>query len=152
MLTSWYTIISALLGIVLAQVVKPFIYYFFNNEWNWRLVFSSEGFPSSHTSGVAACALAVGLTENFSSNLFAVTLVFSLIIAYDAMNVRYYAGQNIQITKQLINDIKELMQLRLDDPIYSTKMKNVLGHRKSEVIGGAFLGLLVASVLYLIIR
>ncbi|MBQ9987709.1 MAG: divergent PAP2 family protein, partial [Erysipelotrichales bacterium] len=74
MLTSWYTIISALLGIVLAQVVKPFIYYFFNNEWNWRLVFSSGGFPSSHTSGVAACALAVGLTENFSSNLFAVTL------------------------------------------------------------------------------
>lgn len=152
MLTSWYTIISAISSIILAQVLKPFIHYFFSGDWDWRLVFTSGGFPSSHTAGVSACTLAVGLSDNFSSNLFAVTLVISLVIAYDAMNVRYYAGQNIQITRQLIKDITELSQIQLNDPIYFTKMKSVLGHKGFEVIGGVILGLAVAAVLFLFVK
>lgn len=96
--------------------------------------------------------MAVGLSDNFSSNLFAVTLVISLVIAYDAMNVRYYAGQNIQITRQLIKDITELSQIQLNDPIYFTKMKSVLGHKGFEVIGGVILGLAVAAVLFLFVK
>lgn len=152
MITSWYTIISAIASIILAQLLKPLIHYFLSGEWDLQLIFTSGGFPSSHTAGVTACALAVGLRDNFSSNLFAVTLVFSLVIAYDAMNVRYYAGQNIQITRQLIKDITELSQIKLDDPIYFTKMKSVLGHKGFEVIGGVILGLAVAGVLFLFVK
>ena len=152
MLSSCYTIISAISSIVLAQVLKPFIYYLFNEKWDWHLVVTSGGFPSSHTAGVTACALAVGLSENFSSNLFAVTFIFAVVIAYDAMNVRYYAGQNIQITQQLIKDISELSQIKLDDPIYFTKMKDVLGHKGVEVLGGIILGLMVAGVLFLFVK
>lgn len=152
MLSSCYTIISAISSIVLAQVLKPFIHYLFNSKWDWHLIVTSGGFPSSHTAGVTACALAVGLRENFSSNLFAVTFIFALVIAYDAMNVRYYAGQNIQITQQLIKDISELSQIKLDDPIYFTKMKDVLGHKGFEVLGGIILGLLVAGFLFLFVK
>ena len=152
MLTSCYTIVAAISSIVLAQVLKPFIHYLLHNEWDWHLIVTSGGLPSSHTAGVTACALAVGLSENFNSNLFAVTFVFSLVIAYDAMNVRYYAGQNIQITQQLIKDISELSQIQLDDPIYFTKMKDVLGHKGVEVLGGIVLGLIVAGVLFLFVK
>ena len=68
------------------------------------------------------------------------------------MNVRYYAGQNIQITQQLIKDISELSQIKLDDPIYFTKMKDVLGHKGFEVLGGIILGLIVAGVLFLFVK
>lgn len=151
MLSNWYTITSALLAIVLAQVLKPIITLVLTGEWKPNLVFSSGGFPSSHSAGVTACALAVGLKHDFQSDLFAVTLIFAIVIAYDAMNVRYYAGQNIQITRQLIKDISELSQIKLDDPIYFTKMKSVLGHKGTEVCGGIILGLFTAGLLYLFI-
>ncbi|MFQ8582052.1 MAG: divergent PAP2 family protein [Holdemania massiliensis] len=114
------------------------------------MALESGGFPSSHTSTVAALTLAVGITDNFSSTLFAVTLMFSLIVAYDAANVRYYAGQNIRITQQLIKDIQILTQTRLDDPIYLTKVKEVLGHKWIEVFGGILLGLIIAGLMYFI--
>lgn len=151
MFSNWYTLTASLLAIVLAQALKPIISFLLTQEWEPKLVLSSGGFPSSHSAGVSACALAVGLKDNFQSDLFAVTLVFALVIAYDAMNVRYYAGQNIQITRQLIKDISELSQIKLDDPIYFTKMKSVLGHKGTEVFGGIILGLATAPLLYLFV-
>ncbi|WP_331836930.1 hypothetical protein [Erysipelothrix piscisicarius] len=44
---------------------------------------------------------------------------------YDAANVRYYAEQNIKITKQLIQDIEVLTQTTLENPIYRQKIKEV---------------------------
>ena len=67
---------------------------------------------------------------------------------YDAANVRYYAGRNIQITQQLIRDIQTLTTVKLDDPIYLLKVKEVLGHQWFEVFCGVVLGLLVASILF----
>jgi len=92
--------------------------------------------------------LAVGLQERFSSTNFAVAALFALIVMYDAANVRYYAGQNIQITQQLIRDIQILTDAKLDNAIYMTRVKEVLGHKWFEVIGGIGVGLLVASLMY----
>ena len=103
--------------------------------------------PSSHASLISALCLSVGYVDGFSSTLFAVTLAISVIIAYDAANVRYYAGQNIQLTKKLIDDLTELGQLEPTDPIYDKKMKEVLGHTYLEVLGGIITGLLT-SFLY----
>ena len=103
--------------------------------------------PSSHVALVSSLCLSVGFVDGFSSTLFAVTLALSLIITYDAANVRYYAGQNIQLTKKLIDDLTELGQLTPTDPIYYKKMKEVLGHTYLEVLGGAITGI-VTSYLY----
>ena len=150
MLASSYPLVAAFGAIFLAQFLKPILHYFFTKEFEWKLLLASGGFPSSHTAGVSAITLAVGINHNFSSELFAVTLILAIVISYDAMNVRYYAGQNIQITQQLIRDLTELSQIQLSDPIYFTKMKDVLGHKWFEVIGGILLGLSVSGVLYFI--
>lgn len=148
MLHEMYPFWAAIIANVIAQILKPFIRYIRTKEWMPHLVIESGGFPSSHTSSVAALTLAVGIQDNFSSTLFAVTLMFALIIAYDAANVRYYAGQNIRITQQLIKDIQILTQTKLDDPIYLTKVKEVLGHKWIEVIGGIALGLMIGGLMY----
>lgn len=150
MLANSYPLVSAFTAIFLAQVLKPILNYLFTKNFKWHLLLASGGFPSSHTAGVSAVTLAVGLNDNFNSDLFAVILIIAIVISYDAMNVRYYAGQNIQITQQLIRDITELSQIQLNDKIYFTKMKDVLGHKWFEVIGGTLLGVSVAGVLYLI--
>ena len=144
---SFYPLFAALLANVTAQVLKLFIFYFRSNRWDLHQVISCGGFPSSHSSTVSALATAIGLQEGFDSALFAITCIFALIVIYDAVNVRYYAGKNIQLTKQLISDIEEMQKVNFSDPIYHEKIKDVLGHKFVEAIGGIILGLLVAFLM-----
>ena len=107
----------------------------------------SGGFPSSHSSTVTALSLAIGIQEGFDSTIFDVTCIFSLIVMYDACHVRYYSGKNIALTQQLIKDLKTMVGLNLDDPIYQEKLKSILGHKGIEVLGGFFVGLIVPMIL-----
>ena len=148
MIDYMYPFWAALFGGISAQLMKPLVYYLKTHKWKPHLVMEAGGMPSSHTALVSALSLAVGIQENFNSTIFAVTLAISLITAYDAANVRYYAGENIRITHQLIRDIQELMSLEFNDPIYATKVKEVLGHKWIEVIIGGLWGVVVALLLY----
>ena len=139
--------IAALLANVVAQVLKLFIFYFRSSRWDLHQVISCGGFPSSHSSTVVALSLAIGLQEGFDSALFAITCIFALIVISDAVHVRYYAGKNIQLTKQLISDIEEMQKVSFSDPIYHEKIKDVLGHKFVEAIGGILLGILIAFML-----
>ena len=140
----WAGVISA----VLAQALKPFFNYIKTHEWNWSLLKDSGGFPSSHSAMVSALALAVGIQEQFSSTIFAVTLTVAVIVVYDAANVRYYSGQNIKITQQLVKDVQTQLKTEFDNPIYKIKIKDVLGHKWVEIIGGMALGVIVALVFH----
>ena len=144
---SLYPLIAALLANVAAQVLKLFNFYFRSGRWDLHQVISCGGFPSSHSSTVTALSLSIGLQEGFTSPFFAITCIFAFIVIYDAVNVRYYAGKNIQLTKQLISDIEEMQKVNFSDPIYHEKIKDVLGHKFVEAIGGILLGLLVALIL-----
>ena len=130
--SSLFPLVSALLSNVVAQVAKTFVYYYRTGKWDLHWVMASGGFPSSHTSTVTALSLAIGIQEGFDSAIFAVTAIFSFIVMYDACHVRYYSGKNIALTQQLIKDLKSMMGLHLDDPIYQEKLKTILD-RKSVV-------------------
>ena len=147
MLDRMYPFYAAAFACIMAQLLKPFIRLAIDHEWHPELFLASGSMPSSHVALVSSLCLSVGFIDGFSSTLFAVTLALSLIITYDAANVRYYAGQNIQLTKKLIDDLTELGQLNPTDPIYYKKMKEVLGHTYLEVLGGAITGV-VTSYLY----
>lgn len=149
-----YPIWVSLFSMALAQVLKPFLYYLYYKKWKWSLLFDSGGLPSSHSSMVSALVLSVGLLENFSSTIFAVTVVFAFITMYDAANVRYYAGQNIQVTRKLIRDLKsaDFVEEDFEDPIYDMPIKEILGHKWFEVFTGAGLGLLIAGISYFVFK
>ena len=150
MFNSMYPFWSFVISVAIAQLAKPLWAVACGGKPNIRLKFASGGMPSSHTAGVAALCVSVGLQESFNSTVFAVTLALGLIVAYDAANVRYYAGKNIKLTKQIIKDLREENEIILDEPIYEEPIKEVLGHKWSEVIGGAILGIIIAGILRLI--
>ncbi len=145
-----YPFWSAIVSAVLAQFLKPVFYWLVHREWKWNLVKDSGGFPSSHSAMVSALALSVGIRESFNSTIFAVTMALACIVIYDAANVRYYSGQNIKITQQLIKDIQKQTDVKFEDPIYHTRVKQVLGHRWIECIGGILIGLIIALLFNLI--
>ena len=149
MLQKLFPLIAAILANSIAQLLKPIFHYFKTKTWDWSQVLESGGFPSSHTSLVIGLAFALGLQSNFLSNGFFIALVFSFTVIYDAANVRYYSGQNIRLTKQLIQDVELLMKTNFENPIYQEKVKLVLGHKWVEVFGGILLGLVTTYLLYL---
>lgn len=147
-----YPIWISFSALIIAQALKPLSSYIKTRKWNLHLFFDSGGLPSSHSSMVSALVLSVGLVEKFSSTIFAVTVVFAFIVMYDAANIRFYAGRNIQTTRQLIRDLKanKIHSPILNDPIYEAPTKEILGHSWLEVICGALLGLVVAWIWFLI--
>ena len=145
---SIYPLAAALIANIVAQILKPFVLYLRTQKFDIHQCIACGGFPSSHSSTVSALTIAIGLSEGFDSTFFAITCVFSFIVIYDATNVRYYAGKNIQLTKQLIRDLETLKGLKFSDPIYQEKIKSVLGHKLIEVIGGILLGVITALILY----
>lgn len=145
--SSLYPLVTALLSNILAQVLKTVVYYYRTGKWDFHWVIASGGFPSSHSSTVTTLSLSIGIQEGFDSAIFAVTTIFSFIVMYDACHVRYYSGKNIELTQQLVKDLREMTGLHFDDPIYQEKSKNVLGHKFVEVIGGFVVGLAVPLIL-----
>lgn len=151
MFASLFPLLAALISNVIAQLLKPVVLYFRTGKIDLHWCIASGGFPSSHSSTVTALSTAVAIVEGVNSTLFAITAIFSFIVIYDAVNVRYYAGKNIQLTKQLISDLESLNRHKFSDPIYQEKIKTVLGHKFIEAIGGIVLGFVVTFALYFIL-
>lgn len=147
----FYPLISAVIANIAAQALKPLFHYIKTGEKNMGMIVESGGLPSSHTSMVVALTVSIALSEGFDSTAFFISAVFSLITIYDAANVRYYAGQNIAITKQLISDFETMTQHKLSDPIYLMKVKSVLGHKWIEVFSGFILGIVIAIIFNIIL-
>lgn len=145
---SFFCLSAALISNAIAQILKPIFLYIRTKKVDIHQCIACGGFPSSHSSTVTALSTSVGLLEGFDSTYFAITCIFSFIVIYDAINVRYYAGKNIQLTKQLISDLEDMRGLKFNDPIYQERIKSVLGHKFIEALGGTILGIAVALVYY----
>jgi hypothetical protein len=66
------------------------------------ILFNCHAVPSSHTAFVVGLTTALGMLEGTQSNLFALALVLSLVVAYDATGVRLHAGRHASVLNILI--------------------------------------------------
>ncbi|SHG90790.1 divergent PAP2 family protein [Ornithinibacillus halophilus] len=141
---------TALIGIGAAQFLKVPLHYLETGQWDWRKMFGSGDMPSSHSSAVTSLTTYVAMKDGFRSVDFGVSSIFSLIVMYDAMGIRYQAGQ----TAIAVNDMYEhLEKLTENHPTVSYKrrdkeLKEMLGHMPVEVLGGAVLGIAIGAISY----
>ncbi len=138
-------VVSGLLALLLAQLLKPVASFFSEHEWDWLLIIQSGGMPSSHSSMITAIALSIGLWDGFDSAAFAVAFGMMLIVTYDAANVRWQSGLHAQKINQLIRDVFS------GQPINDQLLKEVIGHTPRQVYAGVLLGAVTAiatSLLY----
>jgi acid phosphatase family membrane protein YuiD len=134
-------LMSALLAWTLAQVIKVPLNYALRREWDWGLILSSGGMPSSHTALVTGVSIGIGFQEGFASPLFAIAGVLAMIVIYDATGVRRHAGDHARVLNLMIDE------LLTGHPLAEKELKEVLGHTPREVVGGLLLGGLVAWVM-----
>ena len=137
-------LIAGLIAWLLAQVIKMPLDYFRTRRWNWALLLTTGGMPSSHSALMTATVFAVGLYYGFDDPLFALGVAITMIVTYDAAGVRRQAG----IHAQRINVV--FGELLRGHPISEKDLREVLGHTPLEVMGGILLGLIVASAQWLV--
>lgn len=126
----------------LAQLIKLYIYWIKEKELNFWHLFEAGGMPSSHSASVTALTLGIGLTEGWCSPLFTISLVFAIIVMYDATGVRRAAGKQALMLNKIIDDMYP--QQREE----KGKLKEILGHDPIEVFAGAVLAVAVTLVYY----
>jgi acid phosphatase family membrane protein YuiD len=144
----------ALFSIGLAQGLKIPIHYFKKKELRPDLFFQTGGMPSSHSAGVASLTTFIALKRGLPTFDFALSLVYGLIVMYDAQGIRRQTGE---LTLK-VNSLDDLMEkIHKDDPVAfkensPKKLKEMLGHQPEEVIGGALLGVLIGVAGHLLTK
>ena len=141
-----HILLTGLASWILAQALKIPLDLFQSRHWNWALFFAAGGMPSSHSALVTSTAAAVGLHYGFDNPVFGVATALAMIVVYDATGIRRQAGMQ---ARQINILVEELLK---GHPISQEHLREVLGHTPLEAIGGMFLGLVMAIVLWLVWR
>jgi len=142
-----FSLVSALLAIIVAQALKVPIHYIKTKELNFGLLTSNGKMPSSHSAAVSALATSIGLIEGWSTPIFALATLFAIITMFDAKGYRRQAGEQAAIVNQLVKEFQHI----LSDLKKHPSLKELLGHTPLEVLFGALTGILTSISLYLLI-
>ncbi len=121
----------------IAQAIKMILSFIENKRIDWSLATASGGMPSSHTAFVIAATTMIGKLEGMESSMFALAVVLSIVVMYDAMNVRRAVGHMGQTLNQIINNINKSGKVNVEN------VKEILGHSPLQVLAGLVLGLVV---------
>ena len=132
-----------MLGIIQNRYIYiPFLLFdlIINRKFDFKRLIGAGGMPSSHSAIVTSITTMLGRYEGVNSSIFAVSLIFSLIVMYDACGVRRAAGKQAQ----LLNNIIETPGLTGVE--VSERLIEVLGHTPVQVFVGAGIGIIVGLI------
>ncbi len=121
-----------IIAFLLSLVWKWISSKIFTWKFNFHKVLSSWGMPSTHSSLVASLTTVLWINYWFTSDMFSIAAIFSFLVMYDAMNVRYEAWMHAAAINKLTWD----------------KLKERLWHLPWEVLVWWLLWVLVPVILH----
>ena len=139
LVTNKYLYVPLLLWFCI-QVFKVICDLVKTKKFNFKRIMGAGGMPSSHTAVVTSLAMLVGKSEGFDSAMFAVALVFAMVVMYDAAGVRRAAGKQAHLLNKII-ETPGLTGVEVQE-----RLVEVLGHTPIQVIVGAAIGVIVGLI------
>ena len=133
-------LLNGLMAAVIAQLLKLFGYLIKYRQFNFKVLTTTGGMPSSHSAGVIGMTTTAGIIDGFTSPIFAIALGFSLVVMYDAAGVRRAAGKQARLLNKIVQT-PGLSGLEVQE-----KLVEVLGHTPIQVFVGALIGLAVGLI------
>lgn len=106
-------------------------------KFNFKRILGAGGMPSSHSAVVVSLATLIGKYEGVNTAIFALAVIFSFVVMYDAAGIRRAAGKQAKLLNKII-ETPGLSSVEVQE-----KLVEVLGHTPIQVIAGAIIGLLV---------
>jgi len=107
---------------------------------NFKRLVGAGGMPSSHSAIVSNITTLIGKYEGLDSSIFALSLIMSFIVMYDACGVRRAAGKQAAVLNKIVAT-PGMTGLQI-----SEKLIEMLGHTPFQVIVGAVIGSIVGSI------
>jgi len=128
-------IVVPMIAFIVAVILKGIFSTISDGSFSLAKAFGSWGMPSVHSAVIVSTTTAIALKLWIQSDLFALSLAMTVIIIYDAINVRFEAGLHAEAINQAIGE---------------KRFKESLGHLPSEAFAGSVLGIIVAVILFYI--
>ncbi len=125
---------------IIAQALKLILDGVRGNFDVRHMIAEYGGMPSSHTAFVVSLTTIVGLREGVTSAVFAVALIFAIIVIRDAIGFRRTLGRQSKALNLLLRDVAE--KKRIPVPTFHEEM----GHNPLEVLVGGVIGFLLSVV------
>ena len=125
-------------GIQLFKVIYDLVT---TKKFNFKRILGAGGMPSSHSAVVTSLATLIGKNEGVTSPLFALSVIFSFVVMYDAAGIRRAAGKQAKLLNKLI-ETPGLSSVQV-----SEKLVEVLGHTPTQVFVGALIGIIAGIIL-----
>lgn len=132
---------AAFFGFLVAQVLKIVVILFVERKLNFHVAASTGGMPSSHTATVTALTTSIGMIHGLHSSMFAVSIVFSIVVIYDAVGIRQAAGKHAEILNEMTLLINEIFE----HGFQHKDLKTLLGHTYPQVLAGMLVGVLMGA-------
>jgi len=129
------------------QVLKVIIDSIKIKEFSFTSIFAAWGFPSFHSGLATSVTTMVRLSEWFNSVLFAVSFAFSLLVAYDAMNIRFESGKQAKCINEIRSSLSSalLWSLNREERL---PLKERLWHTPIEVAWWIIISFILTFTLY----
>jgi acid phosphatase family membrane protein YuiD len=134
-------LLAPLVAWSIAQAAKVIYTSVRQRRLNLRVLAETGGMPSSHSAIVMGLSASVGKYSGLSSAAFAIALIFSFVVMYDAAGLRRAAGRQAEILNRLVEDLVHMRGVQ------EQKLRELLGHTPVEVLVGAVLGIAVGAIL-----
>lgn len=127
------------------QLLKIIIDAIRCKQFHLSSLFAAWWFPSFHAGIVSSITTMVLIQFGFDSIFFALACGFSILVAYDAMNIRFESGKQAQHINEIRTSITSVLSMNKK---ISPLLKERLGHTPFEVFGGLIIGVILTFVLY----
>ena len=101
------------------------------------LVWRTGGMPSSHSALVSTLGTVIGFRSGIDSDIFILSFCFALVTIRDALGVRRATGIQACVLNEIGNRLKE------NNILDFTPIKEVHGHKPSEVLLGCLWGIAI---------
>ena len=142
-------IFIVLLVWIIIQVIKIIIDSIAEKRICIDHIFISWWFPSFHTWVASSVTVLALLADWIRSTSFAIALTFSMLFAYDAMNIRYQTWKHAEYLNAIRKDLQENF-LTVQPQQKKLKLKERLWHTPIEVMWGFLFGVILTFVFYYI--
>ncbi len=109
-------------------------------KFNFKRILGAGGMPSSHSAVVTSLATMIGRQYGVASPIFAMAVIFAIVVMYDAAGVRRAAGKQAELLNKIV-ETPGLTGVQV-----SEKLVEVLGHTPTQVFVGALIGIVIGLI------
>ncbi len=97
--------------------------------------------PSTHSALTMSVTVSIGYREGWTTSLFALAFMVTIIVMADAAGVRRATGEQAKVLNKII--IEFFDEIKIKD----RRLREFIGHTPFEVIVGAVIGFIIATVI-----